>query len=483
MEYKIIISDDQAHVLGNFKDKLESHLDLNPTLVQSGSEVIRLIQKSPYDYAVVVLDFHFEEENINGADIAKALFRINPDLIVIVCTGDSTAETPITCLKAGVRDYVRKGEGVDSIIATIRKYCQKYDETYRSLHPSYYRGETTDSKERLVQSMGMIGRSQALFEVAQMIQRMSDNNSDSTVLVCGESGTGKELVARAIHAHSNRKNGRFVAINSGSIPSDLLESELFGHERGAFTGAHSKKIGRLQFADGGTVFLDEIGDMPMNLQVKLLRFLQQGTIEPLGSNKSIKLDIRIIAATHIDLEQAVKEGRFREDLYYRLNVVPICVPPLRQRTEDIELLAMHFLSKNPVGKNKRIRYKVIQYFENYHWRGNIRELENTIEYICSMGIDGDEIDVSHLSAKFFDKEDNDIEDFDIDYVTFNKRLEVEHNKLKSLINNKERQYFLRKIRQFKSVRSAAREMGIAKSTLHDKLKSWGLKTSEITESS
>ncbi len=235
---------------------------------------------------------------------------------------------------------------------------------------------------------GIVGRSPQIIEILDIIHRVAPTNA--TVLLRGESGVGKEVFARAIHFLSPRAGKPFITVNCGAIPSELLEAELFGYEKGAFTGAYTTKKGKFELADGGTIFLDEIGDMPLNLQVKLLRVLQEKEIERLGSTKPIKVDVRIIAATNRNLEELIKEGKFREDLYYRLNVVPIYIPPLRERKEDIPVLTQHFLDmfNREYNKNVKLSQEVLDAFLRYHWPGNVRELQNVIERMVILDIDG-----------------------------------------------------------------------------------------------
>jgi len=245
----------------------------------------------------------------------------------------------------------------------------------------------------------IIGSSQGIQDVFNIVDKVA--TSDSTIMIFGESGTGKELIARALHQNSNRGNKPFIAVNCGAIPHELLESELFGYEKGAFTGASQTRIGRLELANGGTVFLDEIGDMPSALQVKLLRVLSENEIDRLGGNKPVKIDVRFITATHRNLEDAIKEGKFREDLYYRLNIIPIVIPPLRDRKSDIPLLVHHFLNKcneNQGQDPKTISSEAIELLTNYSWPGNIRELGNFIERMVVLSI-GNNISSKDLPEK------------------------------------------------------------------------------------
>ena len=472
MNYKVLIADDKKYVLNSFRETLVNHVDIEPVFTEKGSEAIDLIRKDPYGFAVVVLDFHFEGELLNGADIAKEMLAVNPKLLILICTGDDSSEAPIASLRAGVKDFIQKGEDLEETVQKIRSYCKKFDETRRIVAaPTNNRAKYLQN-EKYIKKIGMIGWSDDLANVAKQIIQIGESNSDNTVLIRGESGTGKELLARAVHNLSPRNNRQFITINCGAIPSNLLESELFGHEKGAFTGADSKKIGKFQIANGGTVFLDEIGDMPLELQVKLLRVLQEGTIEPIGSNQSINVNLRIIAATHVNLEEAIKQGKFREDLYYRLNVIPVNITPLRSRPEDIEPLVIHFQDKHK-GKPKKILYKTLRYLKFYNWKGNVRELENTINRLLTMTPD-EEITPDHLDAKFFNDEGHEIGNFNCDYPSYRKSLE-------QFLEQKEKEYLLHKLRGSKSLRSTAKTISIPKSSLQDKLTAWGYTISEVLQ--
>ncbi len=470
MNYKILVADDNPLVLNSFKDSLESHLDIEADLVSSGAEVIKKVKEDPFGYAVIVLDFHFENETENGAGIAKIILEINPKLLVLIMTGDESAEAPIASLRAGVKDFIQKGEDLAETLEKIRSYCKKFDETRRVLtgHPNSKMKYLAN--EKLIKQIGMIGWSDDLAKIAGQVLQLSQAKSDSTVLIRGESGTGKELVAKAIHNLSSRSQNKFVAINCGAIPANLLESELFGHEKGSFTGANTKKIGKFQIAHGGTIFLDEIGDMPPELQVKLLRVLQEGTIEPVGALAPIKVNVRIVAATHVNLEDAIKEGRFREDLFYRLNVIPIFLSPLRARPDDIEPLIVYFQEKHR-GERKKILYKTLHFLKSYSWKGNVRELENTINRLLTMVVE-DEITPDHLDAKFFQNANQDVSNLDCDYPTYK-------NVLEKMIEAKERDYILFKVRGAKSLRAAAKLIDIPKSSLQDKLNNWGFSVQEV----
>ncbi|HFC98212.1 MAG TPA: sigma-54-dependent Fis family transcriptional regulator [Thermosulfurimonas dismutans] len=313
----------------------------------------------------------------------------------------------------------------------------------------------------------IIGQSPAIKEVFRLIEKVAP--TESTVLILGESGTGKELVARAIHRQSRRSEGPFVPVNCGAIPEELLESELFGYEKGAFTGAHRSKPGRFEMAEGGTIFLDEIAEMSPKLQVKLLRVLQEKTVERLGGERPIPVNIRIIAATNRDLEREVAEGRFRKDLYFRLNVIPIHLPPLRERKEDIPLLAEHFLRQFCAREEvplKRLSEEALQYLLRYSWPGNVRELENLMERLVILSENetiGPEDLPDHI-VRAPDRPPFTIKDFGFEEFSLPKALQ-----------EIEKEFILRALRASKGVKSqAAKLLGIKRTTLIEKIKRLGL---------
>ncbi|MFP4310340.1 MAG: sigma-54-dependent transcriptional regulator, partial [Desulfococcaceae bacterium] len=271
-----------------------------------------------------------------GFRLLEELPQLSPHAKVIVITGNAERENALRAVALGAVDFYSKPLDLDVLRVILAR-------TFRMAELESANRQLREERGESASFCGMMGAAPCMQELFDRIRQVA--GTDYPVLIRGESGTGKEMVARALHAKSPRAKERLIIINCGAIPENLLESELFGHEKGAFTGAAAKRAGRLEQADGGTVFLDEIGDMPLALQVKLLRFLQEGTLERVGGNKTLELDVRIVAATHVDLDQAIADGRFREDLYYRLNVVPLAVPPLRERPEDILLLARHFINE------------------------------------------------------------------------------------------------------------------------------------------
>jgi DNA-binding NtrC family response regulator len=310
---------------------------------------------------------------MDGLELLFHIHRQNTQMPVVMMTAFGTIENAVEAMKAGAADFLLKPFSLDHLMAVVSK----------ALEVRALRDENRQLKEELghrYQFSNIVGRSQSMQEIFGTIVRVAA--SRATVLLCGESGVGKDLIARAIHFHSPRKDRPFVKINCTSIPENLMESELFGYEKGAFTGASGTKLGKFEQADGGTVFLDEIGDVPASIQVKLLRILQEREFERLGSNKTRQIDVRVVAATNVDLRAALEQGTFREDLYYRLNVVPINIPPLRERKEDIPFLAEHFVQKlgpDLRGAECTITEAAIQTLVTYPWPGNVRQLENVIE--------------------------------------------------------------------------------------------------------
>jgi two-component system response regulator PilR (NtrC family) len=339
--------------------------------VTSGELAKRKIESAIFD--VIVTDIRMP--NINGIEVLRHAHKLCPETAVILITAVEDYEAAVEAVKAGgASDYIRKSPGlIDDIKLAIRKALEKVNLS-RQNFALKRDAATRNSLDNI------IGASPAMEKLKQTIRTVA--STQSTVLVYGESGTGKELVARAVHACSPRSAEPFVSINCGAFPETLLESELFGYVKGAFTGANQNKRGLFEVADGGTIFLDEIGEMSLTMQVKLLRVLQERCVRPVGGTEEIAIDVRVIAATNRDLEKQVAENTFREDLYYRLNVIPITVPPLRDRREDVPLLVNHFLRKYAPAAGKsiaRIDAASLSSLANYEWPGNVRQLENAIE--------------------------------------------------------------------------------------------------------
>jgi two-component system, NtrC family, response regulator AtoC len=335
------------------------------TTAADGEQALAVLAKTPVE--VVVTDLVMPR--LGGMELLQRIGAQYPDVPVILITAHGTVDNAVAALKAGAFDYVTKPFEQEELKKVIAKAARAHELERQNVH-----GTTEGERPPLV------GQSSAMRQVFDMVARVAD--SPSTVLITGESGTGKELVAREIHHRSARRDKPLIKVNCAAIPKDLVESELFGYEKGAFTGAVGSKPGRFELADGGTLFLDEIGEIPVEMQVKLLRALQESEFERVGGIKTLQVDVRLIAATNRDLEELIRDGRFREDLYYRLNVVPISLPPLRERREDIPLLVSHFIAKydQRLGKKvERVDDEAMQMLLGYGWPGNIRELENLME--------------------------------------------------------------------------------------------------------
>jgi len=350
-----------------------------------GEKAIRLFSKNKYD--VIITDLFLP--GASGIDILKHVKDHPLPCSVILITGNATAETAVEAMKEGAFDYIIKPVKFEKLKVLVEKAVEKT----RLVAENIYLRQQLRGKYKFD---NIIGNSPAIQPVFSRMEKIL--HTDSTVLILGESGTGKELVARAIHFNGSRKEKPFIAINCGAIPAELLESELFGHVRGSFTGAVADKPGKFELANHGTIFLDEIGTMPLHLQMKLLRVLQEQEVERVGSIRKTKLDVRVISATNSDLDERVRRAEFREDLFYRLNVIPIHLPPLRERHEDIALLARHFLRKicadmrHPICE---LTPDALIAMESYKWPGNVREMENVIERVVAL-TDGNVIDRQDL---------------------------------------------------------------------------------------
>ena len=355
----ILAVDDEPHMLRLLEISLRQ-AGYRPVVATNGQEALQAIKKHTID--LVVSDLHMP--SMNGLDLLKNLRQDNENLPFIMVTAQGEIKTAVEAMKLGAADYILRPFDLETLEIAIAKALSVKQ---LKLENAYLKSSTNPIDGDLV------GRSAPMLALKELIGQVAPEKA--TVLITGETGTGKELVAKAIHQASNRNNALFVAVNCAAIPSEMLESELFGHEKGAFTGAVKERIGKFELADGGTLFLDEITEMPIHLQAKLLRVLQEGVVEKLGGNRHIDLDIRVIAATNLDPMQAVKDGKLREDLYYRLNVFQLSVAPLRERAEDIELLARYFLEK----RHAEISAEALQKLQTYTWPGNVRELENVLE--------------------------------------------------------------------------------------------------------
>lgn len=381
----ILIVEDKESMAQMLRETMET-AGYQTTVARDGMEAIRRLKEEKID--LVLTDLKLPKKS--GIDVLMAAKEENSVLPVIVMTAFGSVDVAVKAIKEGAFDFITKPFDTDHLLHLINKAL----ENRRLLTENILLKESISS---VIDMPVIAGKSDKIKETALNIQKVAP--AKTTVLLLGESGTGKELFARAIHCLSPRKDYPFIPINCAAIPKELLESELFGHEKGSFTGADAKKPGKFELADKGTVFLDEIAEMDISLQAKIMRVIQEGEIERVGGIKPVKVDVRVIAATNKDLEQAVAEGKFREDLYYRLNVFPVRIPPLRERAEDIPLLTDFFISKysaemkRPV---KGISKDALAALMNYGWKGNVRELENTIERAVIL-CDGSAITCEHIS--------------------------------------------------------------------------------------
>lgn len=366
---RILVADDEESmrwVLSKALKKKGFFVDL----ARDGDEALRLMQANVYDMAILDIKM----PGLSGLELLDRVRELKSDLLVVIMTAEASMKNAVEAMKRGAYDYITKPFDLDVIDAIIEKVNRAREITSQV---SLLKEEL---KDRYQLEKTIIGNSPAMRDIYKTIGKVAP--SDVTVLIQGESGTGKELIARAIHFNSKRLGKPFIALNCAAIPKELLESELFGFEKGAFTGAVERKLGKFEQANGGTIFLDEIGDMPLDLQAKILRVLQEKEVTRTGGNQSIVVDVRIVAATNQDLEEKVRQRAFREDLFYRLNVVPIQLVPLRERKEDIPLLVEYFLGKICVELEitlKQCAPEALNLLSNYSWPGNVRELENTIK--------------------------------------------------------------------------------------------------------
>lgn len=363
----LVVDDDKNH--RNTLITLISDWEYHAEGAEDGETAVAMCRDKPFD--LILMDVRMS--GISGIEALREIKAYNPAIPILIMTAYSDVETAVAALKAGAYDYLTKPLDFDDLRLTME----------RALDHATLRSENATLRDALSGSFepeGFIGKSPAMRSLAEMLATVAP--SEATVLITGESGTGKEVAAKMLHARSNRAKGPFVAINCAALTETLLESELFGHEKGAFTGAEKQRDGRFLAADKGSIFLDEIGEMSMAMQAKLLRVIQEREIQRVGGDRTVKVDVRILAATNRDLRREVEEGRFRQDLYYRLNVVALHLPPLRERVEDIPNLAMHFLRRFAAANGKLVKGftpAAMDRLLKYPWPGNVRELENTVE--------------------------------------------------------------------------------------------------------
>ncbi|MBC8285870.1 MAG: sigma-54-dependent Fis family transcriptional regulator [Nitrospinae bacterium] len=423
--------------------------------VKSGEEAIKLFSQEKFD--LVILDYNLP--GMNGIETFASIKDKVPDMVVILITAFGSKDLAIEAMEQGVFDYFNKPLEIGELRVVIR----------RGLERAFMQKEVCQLQSQLETVFGFAqiqGTSKAIYDVIERVRKVAD--SDVSVLIRGESGSGKELVAQALHAHSQRNKGPFIKVNCAAVPQELMEAEFFGHEKGAFTGAHKQKLGKFELANGGTLFLDEIGDMPLVTQMKILRVVQAGELERVGGEVSIPVEFRLITATHRDLEQAVAQGEFREDLFYRLNVVSIALPPLRNRKEDIPILVKHFLDlyNEKFKKNlKGFSTEAMESLLHYSWPGNVRELENIIQRCIVLSYDKimenkELLEIYPLFSGSFRE------------VRANASL---HTKLENLVSDAEEKLILEALNEENWRRQeTADRLGVSRKSLHNKMKKYGL---------
>lgn len=425
-------------------------------LAENGKEALNLVREKKMD--LIFLDLLMPE--MNGIEVLKQVKEYDPDIIVVMMSGHGTIENAVEAVKLGAYDFIEKPLTKEKVLITAKNALERVS----------LREENRSLKSALAKQFEMVGESSAIKDVKAQIQKIASTNV--RVLVLGESGTGKELVARAVHELSPRKNKPFIKVNCAAIPEELIESELFGAVKGAYTGSVADREGKFSQAHTGTIFLDEIGDMSLKVQAKVLRALQEGEFEKVGGTKTIKVDVRVVAATNKDLKAEVQKGTFREDLYFRLNVVPIVMPPLRQRKADIPLLVQHFIKQcceESALKRKSFSDQAIQAMTDYDWPGNIRELRNVVERMMILGA-GDVVQSEELPIVASKTE-----------AVFTKN--VSGNKsLKDLKEEVERSHIVAVMEKNSwNVTRAAQELDIERTNLHKKLKYYNITSDKLSE--
>ncbi len=377
---KILIVEDEKSISNILENILSDEIQGSEiTIAENGLDAYKLIEKNDFD--LIISDIKMPK--LSGNELLMQSLSIKPESVFLMISGHADIETAVTCLKNGAYDFISKPIDINRLITSVKNALEKKDlqNTKNSLIK-----ENTQLKKKVSKKYQMIGESPALKNIQSMIEKVAP--SDARVLITGSNGSGKELVAHAIHSLSERSKNPIVEVNCAAIPSELIESELFGHVKGSFTGAIKDKQGKFEQANGGTLFLDEIGDMSLVAQAKVLRALQENKVSPVGSDKEIKVDVRVLAATNKDLKKEIEAGKFREDLYHRLSVIEIHVPSLDERKDDIPILVKHFaklISEEQGTSVKEFDDKAIKTLQNFSWTGNIRELRNVVERLIILG--------------------------------------------------------------------------------------------------
>ncbi len=447
MRHNILLIDDNETFRKDTADVLEGE-GFGVRHVESGEDAIALVRQQVVPFSIALVDH--DMPGMNGPSTIEQIRKYNRELVIIGFSGHDTDEIHNQSVDSGAHFFISKDTSESRLLGILYRHCREIERKIKPLLVS-----SINENQKLIERLGMFGASEATADVCRLIEKFA--SSKENVLIRGENGTGKELVARALHQESSRKLMPFVAVNCAAVPAGLIESELFGHEKGAFTGANRARIGYFQAANGGTIFLDEIGELPLQIQATLLRVLQEKVVTPVGSNEIKKVDFRLIAATNANLEEMVREKRFREDLYYRLNVLPLIIRPLRERPEDIPALTTIFLRRanQAEGKNFSVLQSTVEELMKFQWPGNVRELEHCIRYLVNVS-HGDFLDESFLNQKR-------LKTFGqatlTDLASFNSSKEHEE---KRLVENA--------LKRSGTIAGASRILGIARSSVREKMK-------------
>lgn len=456
MSASILIVDDEVSILNSLSSILEDE-GYDVSVAKSGIEALKLCAVSPPE--LMMLDIWMPD--MDGLETLRRLRELVPQTQVMMMSGHGSIETAVKAIKLGAYDYIEKPLSLENVTLRVK----------HALDQHRLEQENRTLRTKVERKFELVGQSPAMRQLKQIIETAGPTNS--RVLIGGENGTGKELVARAIHQHSARATRSFVAVNCAAIPETLIESELFGHERGSFSGATTMKRGQFEQADGGTLFLDEIADMSLSTQAKVLRALQEQQFTRVGGTKLIKVDVRVLAASNKDLLKEIEKGGFREDLFYRLNVVPIVVPTLRDRREDIPLLVKHFLQVHAEEqglKLKQVAPEAMEVFMQYEWPGNIRELRNLIERLMIM-VPGPVIEASHASVALQVRPQLSASQQPVGAQASNALLTRQYDSLRDARNAFEKEFIARKLREHHwNISRTAEDLQIERSHLHRKIK-------------
>ncbi|HOR94532.1 MAG TPA: sigma-54 dependent transcriptional regulator [Spirochaetota bacterium] len=449
---KILVVDDEKNILNTMKAILQDEGHVVYT-VQNGKDALQFVKSNECD--VVFLDVWLPD--IDGMEVLQQIKQLQNDIAVIMISGHGSIDIAVKSTRLGAFDFLEKPPSMERVITSLNNAIEQIQ----------LKRENVMLKKNITMEDEMIGNSIPMQEVKRIIDTAAATNA--RVFITGENGTGKELVARAIYRKSKRSDKPFIKVNCAAIPDELIESELFGHEKGSFTGALARRLGKFELADKGTIFLDEICDMSQSAQAKVLRVLQEQQFERVGGNDVITVDVRVIAATNVDVKEAIEQGRFREDLYYRLNVIPIYVPPLSERKDDIPLLVDYFLEKfareHGLGV-KQMSDSAMHFMVNYAWPGNVRELKNVIERLTIM-VPSEVIELDDIKKHIesYDYEDTIVKD---------------SSSLKKAREQFEKEYIIKALKQFdKNVSATAKSLGIERTNLHRKIRQYHINVDKL----